>query len=509
MMTESASAGPLSGEEKPISVQAAVRQGFLWNMLNFLFSQGAGIVIFIALSRTLSPAMFGVFALAAVVVDLFALQGRWAAMDALIQRQDFSRSALSSAFFALTGIGVAVTFATAACAGWAADIFEMPALAGVLPALALTLVLTPPIVVMEALLMRRLQFRAQAIRSIIGTLIGGAVGIAVAFSPAVEWALVAQRLASTLVTLVVLLAFTRWAPSFEFDGASAAGFLRRAGQLWGTTVLASAHVRVIDAFVGLRAGAVAVGLISVARRFETLLHGPVTSPIQGLWVPVLSALREDKAQSWRLFLGLSQLAALIAVPAFLGLALVANDLIIVVFDDRYAAAGLVLMAVALQGVFTPAGFFANLVFAGLDRSDLSLKFSLLALAISAPVIWVAAEYGAVAALLAATVVLGVVGVLATAVQIRMLHGSVLQFAAALAPGYSAVSAMVLAVLLMKRFAPLDSPLASLIAHVLLGAAVYVGWLFLFHRAQLLEAWQFLTHRRTETIAPAHAAVPQP
>ena len=50
MMTDSESAERLPGEG-PSSVNAAVRQGYLWNMLNFLLSQGAGIVIFIALAR--------------------------------------------------------------------------------------------------------------------------------------------------------------------------------------------------------------------------------------------------------------------------------------------------------------------------------------------------------------------------------------------------------------------------------------------------------------------------
>ena len=99
MTIDSASADRPPGGDAEVSVHAAVRQGFLWNMLNFLFSQGAGIVIFIALSRAVTPAIFGVFALAAVLVDLFSLQGRWASMDAIIQRRDFSSSALSSAFF--------------------------------------------------------------------------------------------------------------------------------------------------------------------------------------------------------------------------------------------------------------------------------------------------------------------------------------------------------------------------------------------------------------------------
>jgi O-antigen/teichoic acid export membrane protein len=196
------------------------------------------------------------------------------------------------------------------------------------------------------------------------------------------------------------------------------------------------------------------------------------------------------------------------LPAFLGLALIANDLITLVFDDRYLAAGPVLMAVAVQGVFMPAGFFANLVFAGLDRSDLSLKFALAALVACTLVVWIASGYGAVAALLAAALVMGLAGVAATAMQIRLLHGSFLHFAAALAPGYSAVTAMVVALLVLKWRAPIDGALVSLITHVSIGVAVYVGWLFLLHRPQLLEAWEFLTHRRTEVIAPAAVSAPQ-
>jgi hypothetical protein len=104
--------------------------------------------------------------------------------------------------------------------------------------------------------------------------------------------------------------------------------------------------------------------------------------------------------------------------------------------------------------------------------------------------------------------MGLAGVAATAMQIRLLQGSFLRFAAALAPGYSAATAMAVALLVLKWAAPIDDALVSLITHVFIGVIVYVGWLFLFHRTQLLEAWEFLTHRRTDAIAPAVASAPQ-
>lgn len=489
-MTESA-----SGKGENVSVNKAVRQGFLWNLLNFLISQGAGIAIFLLLSRAVTPAIYGVFAIAATIVDLFGFQGRWAAMDALIQRRDYSQRALSTAFFSLMGVVVALVVISIACAGLMADAFGEASLRHVLPALAITLLFTPPIIVMDALIMRNLQFRASAIRSIVGTLFGGAAGLAVAFSPAVEWALVAQRLVTSVVTLVVMFAFTRWIPQWTFDVASVGGFLRRSLQLWATSILSSLQTSVVHAAVGFRAGVEALGLVIVARRFENLLHGPVTTPIQALWVPVLSVLRTDMGESWRLFLRLSQLTALVALPAFVGLSLVAHELVVLLLDARYRDADDILVVIALHGLFIPVGYFANLVFTGLDRSDLSLKFSLIGIICYIPAIWLASAYGAVAALWVSFVATGALGLVATFVQIRMFHGRCLEFAKALAPGYFGIAAMAAAVLALKYFLPIENSALSLVSSMAVGAVAYGSWLIAFHRSQVMEAWRFFASSR--------------
>jgi O-antigen/teichoic acid export membrane protein len=510
-MTDAPAPGP-PGAPDPSgrhSVGAAVRQGFVWNLVNFVASQGAGIVIFLTLSRAVSPAMFGVFALAAIVVDMIAMQGRWAGMDAIIQRRDFSPAALSSAFFSMMGVGVLASLIAFLAAGPAAQALGEPDLAFVLPALSLTLLLTPAAVVMDAILMRELKFRSQALRSLAGTLIGGGVGIAVAFSAEVNWALVAQRVAGMAVTLVVLFAITRWLPTWTFDRANALQFLARAGQLWAATAFASIHARIIEAFVGIRAGAVDLGLINVARRFELVLHGIATSPIQGIWVPVLSHLRADSAESWRLFVRLYQLCAFIALPAFVGLALIAHELVAVALDQRYAAAGDILFIIALQGVFMPVSYFSNLVFAGLDRSDLSLKLSVANLIITAPIVWIAAGYGAYWALFSALFAMAGVGIVATLMQIRMLHGKVSEFLAALTPGYAACAFMTICVALLQAALP-ENPALNLVLLPICGFVTFAGWLLAFHRNQLRAAWDFISAVRSgdpAAIIEAEAALP--
>lgn len=471
-------------------VDTAVKRGYLWNLLNFAFSQGASLIIFILLSRAVSPTAFGVFVLAILFVDLIAEQGRWASIDAIVQRKDYSRAALATAFFVLLGICTLLTAITVMSAGQIASLLDEPGVAKVLPPLSVAFLFMPPIAVMEALLLRRLDFRAQALRSMAAVMCGGVVGLALAFSPAVEWALVAQRLTALGASVVMLFAFTRWVPTLTFDRVQAREFLSRAFRLWAAVVLATLHLRAAQASIGIRAGAGALGLLNVAQRFETALYGPITGPIQGMWVPVLSALRSDRAESWRLFLRLTQLTSLLALPAFVGLGLIGPDLAAVFLDQRYEKVGDILFVLGLQGFMIPVGFFSNLIFAGLDRSDLSLKFSIVQLCVTLPAVWVAASYGVICTLIVIYITVGTATAIATYAQIRLLGGSVKELVYALMPAYASGSFMVAIVILATDHSPFSPGLSRLVYLVIIGAAAYTAWMTAFYRREVMDAWRF-------------------
>lgn len=490
-----AAAERLPRAEAAAKVGTAVGRGYLWNLLNFGVSQGASTLIFVVLSYALTPATFGVFALAAILVDLFGEWGRWSSIDAIVQRRNYSTVALSSAFFSLLGVAVVLTGILVIAAGQAASLLEEPTVASILPSLAVTLLLIPGAAVMEAIVLRQLNFRAQAIRSMIGTIAGGVFGLSVAFSPAFEWALVAQRLAHSVATLGALFAFTRWLPTREFDLDLARDFLARAGKLWIATVLATMHNRVTQAAVGLRGGAEALGLLIVAQRFETALHGPLTGPVQGLWLPALSALRSDKAESWRLYLRLSQLMALLAVPAFVGLGLVGRDLAAVVLDARYHLVGEILLVICLRGLTVPVGYFSNLIFAGLDRTDLSLKLSIAQLCLMVPAVWVAASFGPVWAVAVAVILAAITDVIATGIQVRMLGGRISELATALMPAYLSGLAMVSVILSLGWMLEFQPSLYRLICLVGAGGATYLGWMVIFHRQEVMGAWRLMAPGR--------------
>ena len=124
-------------------VGSAVARGFSWNFLNFAVSQVASTVFFLVLARELRPEVFGVFAMAVLVVEFVTNQGKSAAVDALLQKRVFDPGELSGFFYALLGICLTLFMLSWPLATYLSQAFHAPELRLVLPSLALTIVFSP------------------------------------------------------------------------------------------------------------------------------------------------------------------------------------------------------------------------------------------------------------------------------------------------------------------------------------------------------------------------------
>lgn len=450
----------------------AVRQAFAWNAIQFGFGQGASAAVFFVLAAKLGPATFGVFALAALVVDFLALQGRSAATDALVQAQDWSAQALAAAFTLSLAVAIAATLCLSAGAGAIAAVFAAPGLTFVLPALALGLLAAPAVAVMEAITLRDLGFRTLALRNIVGVATGGAAGLAVAFSPEAEWALVAQRLTQVVVSAGFLWLRTRWRPALSFDRGALLGFGRRAGALWVVQALAIAPTRAMEAIFGLVIGPTAVGVLRVSAKFVEVLHGPVTGAVMAMWVPILSRLRREPAAARVFFLQLMGFAALIATPCFVGLGAVGPELAAVLLSTNYTEAGGVIFVLGMTGLYIPFTFFRGSVLAALGRNRASIALASLDLAVTAAVALAFAPYGLVPALVALAAAAAPAAAVSAVVVARAAGVTVRAYLAAIAPAYVAAGLMLLVVLAARGVLAEWPALARLFVLAALGASVY-------------------------------------
>lgn len=476
---------------------SSFRSALTWNMLNIGVGQVMTLGIFLLLTTQLSPAVFGIFALALVFIDFFNFEGRYSIIDSIVQKQRFDKVSLSTSFwvtFAIFGSFAALFYAIAPLV---ANLFGYQDITVVLRALSLTLLIVPFSIVPMAVLNQRRDFKNMTLRVIFAKTIGGISALIVAFGPHPEWALVVQRVMANSAEAVLLITQTRIFPSLRFDGAWAKEFGRTALGIYFAQTTAKSLLRSLDVIIASFLGVVAVGLWRIAERIMQAVFSAFANPISSLWVILLSATDTDAEEKSRIFLNLTQLGVVILVPVFIGIGLISQNFIDAFVGNEFTAVGPILGLLGLFGSMAPFYNFRNAVLIALKKTSTLIKLALLDLGLLLVLCFALSGYGIMGLVSALGVVYLVSTVLFMPIVLKEVKVKLGALIERILPAYIAGLVMGLGVLTLS---PMVADLASVWqigVKAFLGVTFYFGYLLIFHRAWLQRLFRVLLDRETQ------------
>lgn len=332
-------------------------RGVFWSAAQKWSVRLSTLVSFILLSNLLTPAEFGIVALAMVFITILSVITDAGFSLYLVHVERLTRTTTSTAFYIAMALGLVCGGALSLAAWPLSRALDADQLRQVLPVLAVSVVLAGLSSVPAALLSREMQFRAIAVRQVSSTLVSVVVAVALAFAGAGVWALVAQTVVRSLVSAVVLARLTPFRPSLAFSRHEA-----WAMTVFGTrTMLVRLLVQFRDQGEALIIGAVvstaSLGLWSVAGRLVAVVSDLFGSLFNSVATPVFARMQDDRARLART-LGRSQAAAaLVMVPAMVALALSSHVLVPMVSGPQWEPATRVAAILAVYNlVLTLSGF---------------------------------------------------------------------------------------------------------------------------------------------------------
>lgn len=357
-----------SGEESPsaIAAEGTFRSAVGWSFVLSGGQQVFGFLITIVLAALLGPTAYGTVAMASVFIlftQIFLLQGL---MPALIQRRDLTPQHLSSVFWFGLAISVALATVCALASGWWASVNRLPDLQPVIVALSVLIPVSALMVVQEAWLRRRLQFRELAVRTNISVVIGGVAGIGAALAGAGVWALVVQQITTQVVAVAVLWAVSDWRPSTHFAWPEVKALL---------PFTAASSVSAVGSFVnnqgdaliiGLFFGPEVVGLYRFGARIVLTVVEVLARSLQGVALPELSRLQHDREAIRRRLADLMSLAARTALPLLAVVAAV-SPWFIPLLGDEWQPATTALMLLCAAGAMRVFATFSGPLLQALNR----------------------------------------------------------------------------------------------------------------------------------------------
>lgn len=473
---------------------SAVRSTLVWNVATMAFAQIALAGIFLLLAARLDPVTFGTFALAAVVTDVLYTLGASSAVDAIVQRQDYSRRTLSTITWSMLVLCSVATLIFFTVAHTYAAAVKTAQVGVILEFLSLTMLMLPFVVGPMAVMRQRMDFKGLALLGMISSFAGSLAALVTAYTPLLEWSLVVQRFVTTGTMILLATLRTRTLPGFGFDMTAARTWFAATWRIFAGQAIASATPRAVDLMMGYFFGVVALGYLRIAARLADIALNTLINPIGQLWVVLLSKAKDSASDRRRIFLQLSSLSALISLPGFAGLALVSSDIVSLILPEQYAPAAQLLTALCILMIFAPVTNSRNSILTALQKFNFLVWFSVLDFVATILGMLMLSGSGTSMMLIGGALASILLILLALPVILRNMGVGFREYGREMAPPYIAAATMCAVILALQPYLVGMSPEMSLLTKVAIGAVVYVGVLGALFRTTVRNAMGALAAR---------------
>lgn len=466
-----------------------VVQGVAWQGVARWGSQILSFVFYAGLARLLSPRIFGLVAIGWVYVALVQVFVRQGFGDAVIQRRDLEPEHLDSAFWIAMVTGSLLCLLSVLLSGPIAHIFKEPTVAPVIGWLSLFFPLAALSSIPTAVSIRELNFRPLAVASLVATGIGGATGLTMAFYGWGVWSLVGQQLLSVALSCGYLWLAVRWRPRLRISRRHLRDLYGFSLGITANDVLAFFTQKSDQTLVGYGFGSAGLGPYSLAARVSNLLHDGIVGVFQSVAFPVLSKCDPERFE--RALKKFCELSSFIALPVFAGVAVVAPDLVPLLFGPKWNAAIPILQILTVYSAVRVVLGFVHPTMLAKGRTGLYVAMNIGFAALTFAGCLSATRWSpeAVAiAVLAAQVLFGIFELAFVPAKVVGMRSATLLRTIAF-PVFSTVFMVVVVMFLRGLVSRSFGPISTLAICVPAGAAVYILTAFKLRSDLAHDAWE--------------------
>lgn len=303
-------------------------------------------VVFVIISRVLSPEEIGLVAFTLILIDIGKLIANAGLSKAIVQVPACTERFASTCFYLNLFLSVTTALAFYFIGVPLVEAFYDPVAGPILQVLCLMLFFEGIKAVHEGKLKRQFAFRAIAGRTILSSLVSGVLGVYLVLNGFGVWALVTQQVANMGLIAITTIILARWRPQLSFSIPEGRKLFRFASPLLAAQLMGAVSAKIYELLVGIIIGPAALGLLKVAGRALYILQDVVIKPFEHTLLSALSRL-PDTALMAEATLRVIRMSACITFPIFFGAAAIAPDFVVLVFGQKWQSSGQLMTLLAL------------------------------------------------------------------------------------------------------------------------------------------------------------------
>ena len=341
-------AGPSAVSTGLAGIGRRMAMGAAWTVAMRLSVRGIGLVSTVILARVLAPADFGLIAMASLVSGFLMSLSDFNFRVVLIREQHATRDYYDTAWTLSLIRGVCMAGVIALLAAPAAVFFAEPRVTHIVYVLALTALIQAAANIGVVDFEKELRFHKDYQLTVVVKLGSFIVTVALAVALQSYWALVVGVVVGAVLRLVLSYRMHPFRPRLDLSRwREILGFSAWVLLIGNLTYLG----RQLDVFfIGRLLGTSTLGLYTVAMEIGALTTTELVAPIRRALLPGYAKLNEDSIALQQSFVDSFALILLLAIPAALGIGLLADPLVRVFLGNKWLGAIPVLQVAIFAGL---------------------------------------------------------------------------------------------------------------------------------------------------------------
>ncbi|GAA69114.1 lipopolysaccharide biosynthesis protein [Pseudoalteromonas sp. BSi20429] len=374
-----------------MTLKNKIVSGSLWSFIGNVSFQLSGLVIFIILSRILSPVDFGTAALAIVFVELTNTIVRYGLVEVVVRNKNNS-NVENSIFFATLLIGIASSLFFIIASPYLEVLFDAPGLALSLQILSIIPIMQALTTVPEGLLKRDFKFKALAIRLLFSSLFSGAVAIYLAYASYGFYSLIIQKIISIFLSLLLVWKAIKWRPKFKISSNDILSILKQGQPILLSSLVGQGIFRFVELIIGFFLGVVVLGYFKIAGKLLDVIVQFTIRPIVDVSFSAFSTLQSDSSELEACFIKFVTTTALFSLPIFIGGFIIGDEMVYLVFGDKWSESGVIFSILCLSGFSASFNYFFAPLCHATHNSNIPFKLRVVEFIITISVVSFFAQY---------------------------------------------------------------------------------------------------------------------
>lgn len=458
--------------------------GIAWTALARWAAQAISWASMFYVARILTPSDFGLIAMSMIPIGLARLIEDLGLDTIVVQDRTLSEEKVSQLGGAALSLGGAIALLFLGASWPIAEYFREAAVAGIVCALSLTFLTDALQIIPRALLQRDLQFQTLAWLHVVQVAVAAVTVALCAAMGMGYWALVLNTLVSQIIVTIAVLAIRPFRPTWPRQWRPLAQSLIAARQILVSRFAYYGYSRMDVTLIGRFLGKEALGAYDFSMTFASVPMQEVTGMMSKVIPGIFTTVQTHTATLRRYFLLLTEVVSYLTTPMAIGLALTADDFVLLVLGDQWEAVITPLRILSLYMVMNGAQFLLGHVLLWTGRFRMSMYLNLFALFVLPIGFYIGVSWGVAGVAWAWTIAFPVSILPGMIYVAKVLELRMSEMVDTLKPALVSCALMAAAVVSLRWSLPVEWHHGLRLAvQSALGAVVYIGTMCLWFQAR--------------------------